>query len=173
MSTDRTILLLRHAKSAWGLDVDDHERPLSGRGRRDSTAVGELLAARRVVPDLVWCSTAVRARQTWQGAVEAGAAAGRLICHTELYEALAHELLRVLCRTPSEVRTVMLIGHAPAVPELVEQLAQRVGNEDLWRQLDTKFPTSGLATLGYRGTWPDLGQQSATLLDFAVPRGRS
>lgn len=172
MSKDRTIILLRHAKSAWGLDLPDHERPLSGRGKRDSAAVGELLAGRRITPELVWCSTALRARETWERAVRAGATADRVVYDDHLYEAVAHELVKVLRKTPDEVRTVIMIGHSPAIPDLVDRLAPRKGNKGLWKRMDDKFPTSGLATLGYDGDWPDISKQSAELINFEVPRGR-
>ena len=58
-------MLLRHAKSAWP-DVADHERPLARRGRKDAPVAGRWLRAAGLVPDRVVCSTAKRARQTWQ-----------------------------------------------------------------------------------------------------------
>lgn len=171
MSKDRRIILLRHAKSAWGLNVPDHERPLSARGRRDSTAVGGLLASRQITPDLVWCSTALRARQTWDRAVQAGASAREVRYDGRLYEALARELVMVLRRTPAEVKTVLMLGHSPAIPELVGNLAPRSGHPDLWKRIDTKFPTSGFACLSYQGNWPEISQHSAELVGFEVPRG--
>ncbi len=69
----RRLVLLRHAKSAWP-DLPDHDRPLAGRGRGDAPAMGRWLRETGCVPDLVWCSTARRAAQTWQlAAAELGA----------------------------------------------------------------------------------------------------
>ncbi|MGW3729375.1 SixA phosphatase family protein, partial [Streptomyces sp. NPDC000851] len=64
----RRLVVLRHAKSAWPLDVADHERPLAPRGRRDAPAAGRALAEADCLPDLALCSTAARARQTWDPA---------------------------------------------------------------------------------------------------------
>ncbi|MDQ0711860.1 phosphohistidine phosphatase SixA [Streptomyces luteogriseus] len=61
----RHLIVLRHAKSAWPLDVVDHERPLAPRGRRDAPAAGRALADADLLPDLALCSTALRARRTW------------------------------------------------------------------------------------------------------------
>ncbi|MGQ3295308.1 MAG: SixA phosphatase family protein, partial [Shinella sp.] len=36
----KRLLLLRHAKSAWPEGVEDHDRPLSDRGRRDAPCMG-------------------------------------------------------------------------------------------------------------------------------------
>jgi phosphohistidine phosphatase len=61
----KNILLLRHAKSAWGdARLEDHERPLNGRGERAAQAMARHLAKKAPRPDLILCSTAVRARQT-------------------------------------------------------------------------------------------------------------
>ena len=40
----KTLLILRHAKSSWDDPaLDDHERPLNKRGRRDAPRIGKLL----------------------------------------------------------------------------------------------------------------------------------
>ena len=40
----KTLLVLRHAKSSWSDPaLDDHERPLNKRGRRDGPRMGELV----------------------------------------------------------------------------------------------------------------------------------
>src|ERR1035441_6396578 len=69
----RRLVLLRHAKSAWP-DLPDHDRPLAGRGRGDAPLMGRWLRDTGWIPDLVWCSTAERATQTWRlAAAELGA----------------------------------------------------------------------------------------------------
>ena len=168
----KTIVLLRHAKSAWGLDVDDHERPLSGRGRRDSLAVGALMDKRHLEPDLVYCSTATRAQQTWHRAVKGGAKAADVHYEERIYEAFVPELIKVIRKTSEDVSTLMLVGHAPGIPDLVDKLAVRKGDKATWARLDDKFPTSGMAVLSYAGSWADLSRDSATLVDFEVPRGK-
>ncbi|MBI3434509.1 MAG: histidine phosphatase family protein, partial [Proteobacteria bacterium] len=63
----RRLMLLRHAKS----DVSrpgqpDRERALTERGQRAASRVGAYLAGHALAPDQVLCSTARRARQTWE-----------------------------------------------------------------------------------------------------------
>jgi len=65
MST-RRLVLLRHAKAEHGMDVSDHDRPLTLLGRRQSSRVGAGLAEADLVPDVVLCSTSLRTRQTWE-----------------------------------------------------------------------------------------------------------
>src|SRR5690349_1589139 len=65
--TSRRILLLRHAKSAWDEPgLDDFDRPLAARGRRAAAVMGVYLRDEKLVPDLVLCSAARRAAETWE-----------------------------------------------------------------------------------------------------------
>src|SRR5262249_25245191 len=64
-STVKTILLLRHAKSAWSDPrLDAHERRLRKGGERAAGAMETHMAHRAPRPDLILCSTALRTRQT-------------------------------------------------------------------------------------------------------------
>ena len=167
----RTLLLARHAKSKWGLEVDDHDRPLSGRGRRDGVALGEFLAGNGYKPDIVICSTATRARQTWERAVLGGAVAREVRYDDRIYEAWAGALAKLIRRLSEDAETVLLIGHAPGLPELTRLLADRRGKKKAWTRLETKFPTSGLAILHTELDWSEAHPGTATLADFVVPRG--
>jgi phosphohistidine phosphatase len=61
----KTVYLLRHDKSSWkNPGLDDHERPLNRRGRQVAKRMEEYLWRAKVAPDVVLCSTAVRAKQT-------------------------------------------------------------------------------------------------------------
>ena len=71
----KTLLILRHAKSSWrDTSLDDHDRPLNERGRRDAPRRGQLLLEESLLPDLILCSTAARARRTAEIVVEASGA---------------------------------------------------------------------------------------------------
>src|SRR5260370_23212430 len=110
----RRLILLRHAKSAWP-DVADQERPLAGRGRRDAPTAGRWLRESGNVPDRVACSTARRARETWQLAEEALDAHPRTTFEERVYGATAAELLSLARETPSGVRTLMIVGQEPSI----------------------------------------------------------
>jgi phosphohistidine phosphatase len=168
-SERRLLVLLRHAKSSWeDPDLDDHDRPLAERGRRDAAAAGKVLAERRIRPDLVLCSTSERTRQTWRRAERAGARAGEVRFEDQVYEASSVELLRLVRSVPDEVRTLMLVGHAPGLPDLAERLSVDSTSEAA-RRMRLKYPTSGLAVFAVTTPWSQL--REAGLLDFVVPRG--
>ena len=166
----RTLVAVRHAKSSWDLDVDDHDRPLSGRGRRDADALGRLLVQRSLKPDLVLCSTAARTQETWDRARAVGASAGQVRLVRAIYHAWVPELVRLIRDTPEEVSTLLVLGHAPGIPDLVEHICIRTDSTD-WAQLDQKYPTSGLAVIKVPGPWREVGSASAELVSFAIPRG--
>ena len=166
----RTLIAVRHAKSSWDHDVEDHDRPLSARGRRDADALGRLLAQQALTPDLVLCSTAARTRETWERAQAVGVTAGEVRLVRGVYHAWVPELVRLLRETPDELSTVLLLGHSPGIPDLVEHICVRTDSAD-WAQLDQKYPTSGLAVVRLPGPWSELGSSSADLVSFAIPRG--
>lgn len=166
----KTLVLVRHAKSSWDLDVADQERPLSGRGRRDAGALGALLAARSIRPHLVLCSTAVRTRQTWERAQAGGAVADEVRFEEGIYQAWVPQLLNLIRTAPPAVGTLLMLGHAPGIPDLVEHLGVRQHGSDLWARLEAKFPTSAVAVLEVAHTWSELGKGRAFLTAYEVPR---
>ncbi|WP_328773099.1 SixA phosphatase family protein [Streptomyces sp. NBC_00286] len=168
----RRLVILRHAKSAWPDGVADHERPLAPRGRRDAPAAGRALVGADLRPDLALCSTAVRARQTWELAAAEWATPPPVRHDPRLYVADVPELLATVHEVADEVRTLLLIGHNPGLEELVLTLAGD-SLDDALDEVRTKFPTSAIAVLTWYGdTWRSLGPGMALLTDMKVPRGK-
>jgi phosphohistidine phosphatase len=170
VANGRTLVLIRHAKSSWDYDVDDHERPLSARGRRDAEALGRLLSQRSLRPDLLFCSTATRTRQTWEYAMAGGASAGEVRYLHEIYNAWVPELVAMIRDVPDQIHTLLVLGHAPGIPDLVEHVCVRTDSSD-WTRMVSKFPTSALAVVNVPGPWAELGKDRAELASFVVPRG--
>jgi phosphohistidine phosphatase len=168
----RHLVVLRHAKSAWPDGVPDHERPLAPRGRRDAPAVGRALAETGNLPDLALCSTAVRARQTWELASAQWGTPPPVRHDGRLYAADVSDLLAVVHEVPAEVETLLLVGHNPGLEELVLELAGD-GLDDTLEEVRTKFPTSAIAVLAWRGAdWRALAPGTALLTTVLVPRGK-
>jgi phosphohistidine phosphatase len=174
----RTLLLLRHAKSAWP-DVPDYERPLARRGQRDAPLIGHWLRAAGYVPDQVVCSTARRAGQTWQLVRSALVSAPPAVFDDRVYDATAAELIDVIRLTSAPVRTLLVIGHDPALPVLARTLAAADpedaadGNQAVPTAADPmrpKFPTAAVAAFVFRGEWHQLAPGIARLACFVTPR---
>nr|WP_199788206.1 histidine phosphatase family protein [Streptomyces sp. SID8354] len=174
------LIVLRHAKSAWPEGVPDHERPLAGRGRRDAPAVGRWLRQQHCTPDLVVCSTSRRTRETWERVAAELVTAAELpttqaagpdvIFEPRVYAASADTLLQVVRALPDRCRTALVIGHQPAVQDLVVTLTGAGDTETLAR-VRGKFATSAVAVLTVPDGWARLEAGGAVLTAFAVPRG--
>lgn len=178
----RHLVLLRHAKSAWP-DLPDHDRPLAGRGRGDAPAIGRWLRETGCLPDLVWCSTAERATQTWQLAAAELDADPPVSYEPRMYGATGGELADLIRRAPARTNTLLLVGHNPGIQELAVTLSAAGGDLDTDTAGDAgaeaaealdraarKFPTAALAVLEFGGDWPELSAGSARLVSFVVPR---
>ena len=84
----KTLLILRHAKSSWKHpELSDHDRPLNKRGKRDAPIIGELLRKKGLVPDVIFSSTALRAKDTVSAVTSASGYAGKVIFLSALYSA--------------------------------------------------------------------------------------
>jgi phosphohistidine phosphatase len=168
----RRLVVLRHAKSAWPEGVADHERPLAPRGRRDAPAAGRALAEADCLPDLALCSTALRARQTWELAAAQWGTPPPVRLEARLYAADAADLLAVVHEVSAEVETLLLVGHNPGLEELVLELAGD-SLDDALDEVRLKFPTSAIAVLAWHGsTWQTLAPGTALLTSMTVPRGK-
>ncbi|MEU2428843.1 MULTISPECIES: histidine phosphatase family protein [unclassified Streptomyces] len=164
------LVLLRHAKSAWP-DVADHDRPLAPRGRRDAPAAGRLLREHGYVPDLVVCSTARRARETWELAAAELGTRVPVRYDERVYGADPAELAGVLRELPVEVGTALLVGHNPGIEDLAGGLTGEDDGDALARMTE-KFPTSALAVLSLPGGWAGFRPGTARLTAFVVARGK-
>jgi phosphohistidine phosphatase len=165
--TERRLYLVRHAKSSWKDEgLADHDRPLARRGRRAAKAIGRHLREQGVEPELVLCSTA-SVRETLEG-MEPALRRGAIRVEPELYGAGAAELLARLHEIAPAVRSVMVIGHNPALEQLALLLARHGSTRS---ELEAKFPTGALATLAFRGPgWAALDRGTTELIEFIRPR---
>jgi phosphohistidine phosphatase len=116
----KTLLIMRHAKSSWKQDdLPDHDRPLNKRGRRDAPHMGALLKDKDLVPQLIVCSDAVRARATADAVAEACGYESDILESADLYESGPQDYLGVLAGLTGEPDRVLIIGHNPAVEGLI------------------------------------------------------
>jgi phosphohistidine phosphatase len=157
-----TLIVLRHAKAADGLGMADAERPLTGRGRRDAKAAGRHLHDLGLVPGLVLCSPATRTRQTLEALrLDAGAAATQVAYEPRIYQNDVDLLFDLIRTTADDLETLLVIGHNPAVHQLVVDLGAN--------EID-RFPTSACAVLSVEGPWADLVPNGAVLASYWTPK---
>ena len=126
--TDRTLLLLRHAKAEAGYGVIDYDRALTDRGHDQARKVGRLLAEAGHTPDHVICSAAKRTRQTLDGVLEVLGTAPEVDYSESAYTAGVDSLVELITYVDPGVRTLLVVGHNPTIAQLA---ATFVGNEAL------------------------------------------
>lgn len=169
-STPRTLLLLRHATAErshpGGHDAD---RRLSALGRTEAAGVGAFLRGSGLQVDHVLCSPAVRTRETLeQLALGSGTETPVVDLVPRLYAAGPEELVELLSGLTAT--TVLVVGHAPAVPEAVALLAGPGSSPGAGAAIASRYPPGTLTHLrSGRGV---LGAKSAVLIAVRLPDGR-
>ena len=166
----KRLYLLRHAKASVREDSrDDHERPLSGRGRRAAERLGELLASQAELPQLALCSSARRTKETLERVMPRLDPPPHVQIERDLYLASSAALLARVRALPDEVERVLVVGHNPGMGELAELLASK-GPRELLASLRAKFPTAALAILRLPcAHWREVGG-GAHLEAFVCPK---
>jgi phosphohistidine phosphatase len=180
----RSLWILRHGKAASDVPSggSDRERPLTGRGRRDATALGERLGAEDLPlglegvskPELVICSAAVRTRQTADLIVRSMGGEIQLDAYHSLYEADTDLVLQYLREIDERVASAMVVGHNPTtyrlVWELLDDAADPEQNDGREALESEGFPTCALAVLSLElASWEDLARRCGSLAGVFRP----
>lgn len=171
MSDPRRLVLVRHAKAEADDGQGDHARRLTARGRRDAAALGRWLVDAGLVPDLVLCSDARRARETWTAAASEMDDPPVVREEPELYEASVERVLNAVAAAGAAVRTLVVVGHDPATSEVAGALAGESSDGKALAVVRAGLPTAGLAVLHVPGEWDAVSGGSAVLVAHAAPRG--
>ena len=159
-----TLILTRHAKSDWtDLNLSDHARPLNDRGLAAAPLIGRALAERGLIPDQVFCSSAVRTRQTWEGIASALPEAPEAEIVKALYHASPDIMLDVLHRATGSC--VALISHNPGIAMFANALVAKAPAHPRFAH----FPT-GATLIAEVEDWANLAPGTATAVEFFVPR---
>ena len=159
--------LLRHAKSSWKEEVEDHERLLNRRGREAARRVGRMLPTAVGTLDLILCSSARRTRETLDLVVAELPVRPPSLIEDGLYEAVKDQLMARLRRLDEEIGNVLLIGHNPGLRDLAIAVADT--NSAGFRMLASgKFPTAARASFRVPEPWLGFGRLRCELVDYAT-----
>jgi phosphohistidine phosphatase len=157
--TTRYLTLLRHAKSSWSdPTLDDFDRPLNKRGKRDAPRMGRRLAERGFHPDCILTSPAKRARKTARKVVKAlGIDKRRIREEPELYLADPEDFRRVLSRLDPACTDVLVVAHNPGITDFLNELTG-AGIDNI--------PTTGVARIRLQGSDWEAALASAGELEW-------
>lgn len=160
----KTLVIARHAKSAWPDGVADHERPLNDRGRRDAPRVGRWLRDEGLEPDLILVSSARRAVETLDCILVELGSAPRIEITDEIYGASTGDLLDLVRGLPGDVDAAMVLGHNPGVGMLASLIDDRGAGL-------MEFTTASLAAFDVGSHWSAVDVGSGRMRAAATPRG--
>jgi len=163
----KSLLIIRHAKSGRDdVSLSDFERPLADRGLTDAPTMGKRLAKRGVKPDLVVSSPATRALATARLIARELDYPERQIRHeSKLYAANVEDWIETLQNLPDDRSCIALVGHNPAIEELLEILAPG------WTQ---DVPTCAVAELQTDiPAWKDLTPAALRPIHYDFPKNKA
>ena len=159
----KTLLLMRHAKSSWKHhDLKDHDRPLNKRGKKDAPLMGKLIHEKELIPQIILCSSANRARLTAEGMLDDIDYKGEIRYLDSLYLAEVPAYIEEINNLPDEMERVLVIGHNPALESLLQILCSQVES----------LPTAALAYLSLPiQHWNELSDKTeGELVELLKPR---
>jgi len=120
----KTLLIIRHAKSSWDHSIlNDMDRPLNDRGKRDAPAMAQRLIRTGVPIDAFVSSPARRARTTAEYfSREFGRSEKDILLVPELYHAPVQIFKEVIARLEDRFGSVALFSHNPGITAFVNTL---------------------------------------------------
>lgn len=134
----KNLLLMRHAKSSWKDDsLEDHERPLKKRGRKDAKRIAKVIHKNDLVPDVILSSSAVRSRETVDIIVKTLDYENPVEFSDKLYMGEPQDFIDALCNLSQEHDTVMIVGHNPGLEAYLQIIDGEIES----------VPTAGLGYL--------------------------
>ena len=158
----KRLIILRHAKSDWDAQYDsDHERPLTKRGVRASSAIGIAISRSREIPDVAITSSALRATTTIDLAAAAGNWSTTIEVSDALYGTSAQGALEVAATAGDGVERLMLVGHQPTWGSLVHALTGG--------SVEMKTATAVGIALAL-SSWRDVGRAPGSIAYVLQPR---
>jgi phosphohistidine phosphatase len=161
----KRLTLVRHAKSDWSLPgQEDWDRVLNRRGQQDAPEMARRMRSRKLKPDLILASPAVRALATASIMARELKVSADLIAPDErLYLADPEQILEVVRELGGDVGHLMVLGHNPGITECANKLS--AGD-----QIDN-MPTCAVFTAKFAlASWSDLNWSTGQQAEFDYPR---
>ena len=159
----KTLYLVRHAKSSWAFDLNDHDRPLGKRGRKDVFKMGAYLSENQAPPEKLISSTASRTFYTAlhlcdQMKIDEG----KIRLTKDLFHAGTADIIEVVRNAP-ECNVLAVFGHNPGFTSTANALANtNIGN----------IPTCGIVGITFdTKRWSEIKKGAGTHLFFYYPKG--
>ena len=161
----KTIILVRHAKSSWkDPSLNDFDRPLNKRGKKNAPLMGKELKKRQIMPDLILSSPAKRAKKTALAIAKAIDYPKKKIKYNDdMYHSSASYLLEMVRNQDDKYETIMLFGHNPDFNDLADML--------LKKNPVYNIPTTGVYCISFEvDSWKKVREGEGEAVFFDYPK---
>lgn len=158
----KNLFILRHAKSSWDHpELSDFDRPLNHRGLIAAPFIGEIMAGKHYIPDLIISSPAKRASQTALLVKESSGTNAEIRFDERIYEASPQALRQIVSELTEETGSAMIVGHNPGIEGFIKYLTGKI----------EPMPTAALASITLNiDKWSDLSNNCGDLQEILRPK---
>jgi phosphohistidine phosphatase len=163
---NKTLFIIRHAKSDWSGNEIDFNRPLNHRGLENVPLMAKRIYKIGIIIDQIISSPAARALSTakimakeWKFADE------KFTLNPAIYEASVDTLLKIINGTDPSANCVALFGHNNGITNLANYLS----SADI-----TNIPTCGVVMISFPfDDWKMISQNTGELKYFDYPKNKA
>lgn len=132
--------------------------------------MGAYMGRAGILPDLVYCSTARRAKETWDLVSDQLGRPVESEARDDLYHASPRSLIQLIRDLPGFIDSILLVGHNPTFEDLALVLSGG-GDEEGLREMAFKYPTGALAVIDFPvQAWNEVKAGEGVLRTFVKPR---
>ena len=165
------LMIVRHANAE---SIKDHgsdmDREISEKGRKQAKKVSKALAAVGLIPDQIICSGATRARQTMDRMLKYFGDKPKVEMRQSLYDGGVQSILEEMKHTRAKTKTLMIIGHDPAVSVTSQWLSSPDSNPALLDILNLGMSTASVVILGSDKPFDEWQIRDGQLLAVLTPK---
>jgi phosphohistidine phosphatase len=160
----KILLVIRHAKAESAFTLNDFERPLNERGKRDAPVMAQRVVDNKISIDAFISSPAKRAKKTAELFCETmGGLPEDVILISALYHAPPEIFYQVIKNTADSLDTIAVFAHNPGISNFVNKLTNTV-------QIDNMPTCAVFAVQADIGHWKDFAGAKKQFLFFDYPK---
>jgi len=158
----KKLYLIRHAKSSWKDEkLNDFDRPLNKRGKQNAPLMGSRLRDKKIMPDIILSSPALRAKTTAELISKTVNYPKDIIFIDEIYESTPAKLHQILTHVDDKNSTLFLFGHNPELNALLERYVNFTEN----------LVTCGMVEIEFScDKWVDITAHNAKFISYDYPK---
>ena len=166
---DHVLIIMRHAKAEPFHAEGDYGRELTAKGLKQAKKVAKGLVDMKLLPDVIACSAATRARQTCAKMLKTFGDAPKVDYHQSLYEGGVQAVFDELTHAKEKDRVLMVLGHEPTVSIASQWLASSESDSERLDLLNLGLQTAGVVVFGSDQPFDQWQVHSGDLLAVMSP----